>query len=407
VGALFALAIYEGGANPVPLMAVAVLADSLPRLGRRRDRVALVRSLPLAGVVALMLAAPRLLAMHRVLGTGPAALPADGLTLDGLFDSWFAYSAPAAWDRPYGWDEYAAHIGWIPVALMLGGAAAAFVGSPGRHRDRRVDDLALFAILLWLAFGTTPKVSLYAGLHRLPVYSQLRVPSRFMFPAVVALAMLAGHGLLFLRSRQPAWFPRLEWFVLVAVVCDLAVADAWAVRGATVPNEYVASMATGPAADHFTQAPGNGTDDPANPTRGQGAIECYHPQYAMEISSALVSGDVEQQWVLPPEAGRVRAVAWTPNRIELDVQLVRPARLVVNQNDDPDWRASEGGRTSENGLLAVDLASGERRLMLSHRPYAFWPALLLATLGAVLAVWIGRTAVRGPRTSSDGKERSA
>ena len=94
------------------------------------------------------------------------------------------------------------------------------------------------------------------------------------------------------------------------------------------------------------------------------------------------------------------ATAWTPNRLEYDVQLNAPAILVVNQNYETGWRADDravvgafvpgGPRLSHDvhahGLLAVELPAGTHHLVLRHRPPGLWLGAILTALGMLLSV---------------------
>jgi len=94
---------------------------------------------------------------------------------------------------------------------------------------------ALGGLALWASFG--PDAGLYTVLHEtVPVFSMLRAPSRFGILVVLALAVLGGIGLAWIRS----WFGetarrRLTTTTLVAVIAGSS-AGAIGVRDAPEPS---------------------------------------------------------------------------------------------------------------------------------------------------------------------------
>jgi len=82
-----------------------------------------------------------------------------------------------------------------------------------RRRSRRVWFLLILLIVSWiLAFGSyTP---FFAVLHNLPPFSFFRVPGRFVFLSVFAIAMLSAIGLETLKKGDLAFFGRVGWAAL-------------------------------------------------------------------------------------------------------------------------------------------------------------------------------------------------
>src|SRR5690606_9648210 len=92
-----------------------------------------------------------------------------------------------------------------------------------------------------------------------------------------------------------------------------------------------------------------------------------------------------------PSAGAVKRTAWAPNRIVVDASLSRDARLLVNQNWHPGWRASVGTVVSDDGLLAVDLPAREHSVVNAFRPMSAIAGAAVSgvALLALLALVVG------------------
>ena len=107
-------------------------------------------------------------------------------------------------------------------------------------------------------------------------------------------------------------------------------------------------------------------------------------------------------------AGRVREARWTPNRVDIDVDLARPATLVLNQNWNEHWRADRGavvkwgGRwpaDADGGRLAVATPGGRYRLSVYYRPRSFVAGAAVSVVGWPLLLVLfaaSRTRVRRP-----------
>ncbi len=271
---------------------------------------------------------------------------------------------------------------------------------------RRID-LAVLVVMCWCALGGNRGASLFKLLHALPVFDSLRVPSRFLGPAMVAFGLLAAAALRAGRTWIARVRPGAERAAAVAAVL-IAVgvaADTTLTNQRLLQQGLGAPLPDGPARTDFFQNPAAAYWRlPAFPVEGYGTRGCY---VALDWKPApeLWLGRSPQVFVNPLASGTVTATAWTPNRVEFDVELSAPALVIVNQNWDSGWRAGGGEavgpfvagttRLSDlhaHGLLAVELPAGTRHLVLSHRPSQLWLGAILSLLGLALSVVVLRRA---------------
>jgi hypothetical protein len=303
--------------------------------------------------------------------------------------------------------------------MLVGVLVALFVRDP-RRRDRRID-LAVFATLVWCALGRVRPLSLAALLHALPAFRSLRVPSRFLGPAMVGFGLLAAAALAAGRRLAESRGPRVALAArAIALVLVLGVAlDICLTNQRVMQQGLEPILPGGPASAGFFQ---DGAADYGRlasfPVAGQGTRGCY---VALEWRPApgIVDGRVPQAQLEPPTAGIVRQTQWSPNRLAFDIQLDAPATLIINQNYESGWRVDGGEKVGAYvvlerrfwdirarpddlpakgaiGLLAVPLAAGTHQLTLSHRPPWLWPGAFLSLAGLLLSAVIVR-AVRRQR----------
>ena len=375
--AIFALMVLEGGVYPVPLGLCAIALDSLLRLGDPLDRRGLAVSVPIFAVLFPLLASVKLVPVLLFLRRIPRFVPLDDrMGLGEVFQA-FTTRQHARTFPPhiYVWPEYDAYIGIAALALAAAGAALALVR---RDRERRLD-LLLFGLLIFCALGNVPGFSLFGLLHELPVFRSLRVPSRFFYPATVFLALLAASALTAIGRRT-----RLRLLQIAIVV--LITVDVISANGPRLQQGAGPSLPLAPASRSFhLDVRADYRLLPFFPQRGIGSPICYGG-FDWPVSRALWFGNVPQQRVDPTASGEVSAVRWSPSELRFRVALTAPARLVVNQNFDSGWRASEGTPRAYAGLLALDIGAGEREIALTHRPEGLIPGVVLTVFGIVLSI---------------------
>jgi hypothetical protein len=217
----------------------------------------------------------------------------------------------------------------------------------------------------------------------------LRVPSRFLYPATVIAALLILSLVMRLRSSTASragapWIPR----AVIGAELVIAVFVAADVFMTTAPRLQQGADARAPmtraSSDFHLVANASYAQLPDFPVRGIGTTECYGG-FDWPVSPALWTSGPQQR-LEPAAAGSVERLRWSPSSIELHVALFRPATLLVNQNFDRGWHASQGILLSRDGLLALELPAGDHQVRLYHRPQGFWLGVFGSIFGLLLSV---------------------
>jgi hypothetical protein len=147
----------------------------------------------------------------------------------------------------------------------------------------------------------------------------------------------------------------------------------------------------------FAQARGNRWAQEYFLALNRGSIACGEA-WPVPMSSRLRGDLPQEEYLEVPDSGTARRVAWTPNRVEVDVEAARPAVLLVNQNWHPGWKASVGQVVSREGLLGVELPEGRHQVVLRFLPRSGLGGAVvsvLAWVGLGLLAW-RRRPVSGP-----------
>jgi hypothetical protein len=390
VAALLAVCVFEGATYPLPLMAVGLAADTLLRLGDPRARAAMWTSLPLTAVLFPLLAAPRLVPVMLYLKEHPRLVPLDdAMTLAEVVQTWTAREHDRGFPgHVFVWPEYGDYVGWVPVVLLAAAVVAGIAQRDARAAARRTD-LAVLLALVWCALGNIPGFSLFGLLHELPLYKSLRVPSRFLYPATVMLALVVARALgdarrYFAEVGLRPWLQRafvgFELVVALGVAVDVASNNAPRLQQGVDPP-----LPRRPALRDFSQSGGGDYWRWSTyPVRGIGTTQCYVP-LEWGPSPGLWTGPGVQARLEPADAGAVGAVTWTPNSVRVVVTATRPARLVVNQNHETSWSTSAGVIDRAAPTLTVALRPGRHDVRLRHRARGLGVGVGLGVLGVILA----------------------
>jgi hypothetical protein len=348
----------HGGTYPAPMMlliGVLELGDRLVQAWRKR-RPTMAWDAITMGALAVMLATAvslvRLWPVAEVLASGKRLLgttETNGITSIAvmLFNGPLLIGVVA-----------------LPVAIL------------GLGKRQALPVAIICGVLVWLAMGyVTP--SAFAVLRKIPPYTMLRAPARFLTLFALYFAVLAAFGVRWLevwtRERgRPRWPVLVACILLVSNLIPLLVNQTRRAR-----ERELMSPPTDVARD-FHQARGDRWLASFYVPMSRGTLSCFD-DYDIPQSPALRGDLTQEEFLAEPKAGTVSRVAWSPNRIDLHAELTRPARIVINQNWHPGWRSSVGTVVDDQGRLAIDAPAGTSDLAVR-----FLPRSALGGIGATL-----------------------
>tara|TARA_R110002096_G_scaffold16898_9_gene57969 strand:- start:93705 stop:95528 length:1824 start_codon:yes stop_codon:yes gene_type:complete len=393
-GALIASVIYEGGIYPAPQAALLVGLLCLgTAVARRRLQPLLVAVV--AGLTAAGLAAPKLLPTLKFMAQFPRRTDAvESTNLGLLYDSLFARNQfigravpPQGDGITWGFHEYGAYIG-LPAALLV--LAALFL------LRKRVLGVALLSVFfLVLACGQMrigdSSFGLWQLLHLVPPFASQHVPSRFLVPFVLCIAVLAGFGADALHQR----FGRRGLVAALALICVGAL-DAWTVGPPNLWRMYDSPL--GPpdtAAEFHHEWWGDTNLMMPLASSNRGALHCYEAVY-LPIAAQMPGEGFRGEEFLE-DGGDIHRTYWGPNALDFEIRDGPATVLVVNQNFYSGWTAEPQGRVfSLEGRLAVEVPAGTTKVSLRYQSNPFRIGLLAAFLTLLLGVWVRRRARRNP-----------
>ncbi|MEM9115169.1 MAG: hypothetical protein AAGD10_16565 [Myxococcota bacterium] len=381
-GAFLAWIFFHWGAYQYPYTCVALgVYGLILGLSRRQLPSAVGLGLGMA-VVSLGLVSIRLLPLVAFISEHPRTVhDSDWLSWADLWEIYAVrHEARRFGYHGWAWPEYGNYYGVLGLVLVGVGLLLAL-------RRRRFGWVpVIICLFLFVAFQMGNwSYGPWTWLRKLPVFENLRVPSRFTALVSVFAAPLVGLAAQRLAALGPrpklgAW---LAGVVLIAHFVDVAEFNRrqWIQTFGTPPPRDV------PSSD-FHNVSGDRRRMYAYPRVNRGSIDCFE-ESPLPRSRLLQAEAPQEEYPVPEDAGRVRRVDWSPNAITLDVELTRSATLAVNQNWAPGWRSDAGPTVSHQGLLALPLEAGAHRVRFVYRPPFFWLGVAISILSLVGAVaWV-------------------
>jgi hypothetical protein len=230
-------------------------------------------------------------------------------------------------------------------------------------------------------------------LHKAPLMKSLRNPYLWGFAGALFVVIAAAYALdeldRWLRARGGR--SRTTAFVLVPLLVAATAGDLlWRGRWELAPPQFGFTwMQPTHVKDDFRQSRGNHFVQATFPYMNRGTLNCYD-ETPFPTSSALRPDLPDEEYLADPTAGTVRRIKWSPNRIDLEVNLTRPATVLINQNWQPGWSSSEGTLRSDRGMVAIDLPAGTTRFKVTMWPLTCTLGLLLTLAAIAATVWLYR-----------------
>jgi hypothetical protein len=399
-GAFVALTVLMGGIYPFPYTVLFLTGYAVLLAGWQKSLKPLAM-LVVTGFVAAGLSAPKLLPVVDTMAIAPRHIDSNEvigisqlgtmLTARGQRYGAFPVSVPT-----YNWHEWGIYVGTLPcLALVL---AAIYARGP---RENALRVMGIGAGLL--GFGAFHPYAPWTLLHRMPVFTDLHVPSRFFIVMVLLFAILFAAWLAVPVERLLAQYPWLDLVLLLPIaslVWDLSQESQRCIGQAfwlQAPDNIIAT----PVFEHHKELAARYLhEDPEQQPSlllsmiaNQGAIDATpvpdrYPIYARAAEHRQYRGMV----TLLRRRGRATIVDWSPNRAVVRLEGERAGDILeYNMNYDPSWRANGSPAIEHRHRVATRLKGGEATVVFEYWPrrLALGLALFLSTVVGV-AAWGGR-----------------
>lgn len=295
----------------------------------------------------------------------------------------------------WGWWEYGAYVGLLPLGLAL-------IGLVTRRRDVWVAAL-VGCLFVWISAGR--EAGLWPIVKSLPLGSGMRVPSRAIMISIGCLGFVAAAGLSAVRGYlSRLGRVRLAQAVPLAIFWVTAV-DLTLVSQSFLGKAFEVDEAVLRPPGAFEQVVGRQRYYNQTPyataypylLENRGVLNAHErlgrrPQARRPLPKCVFDTTPVAEYpgeVYLMSGGQALLVEFSPNRLEVDYNAPGGGRLVVNQNYHSGWRVGAHWAINEDGLLAADVSPGKGRLSFHYRPRNLWPGCLISALAWLNLLLLG------------------
>jgi hypothetical protein len=237
-------------------------------------------------------------------------------------------------------------------------------------------------------------------MKHLPIYRDLRVPSRYALLFALSFPLLCGGGLdvMIEQLRERNWTRVARWVPVVLV--SLALMDGAIYSFLRWRKMFDVKLNVASQGTPFFQLKADWRSMMHHVVAGQGVIGCDE-EAPLERALQLDVDEVPQVRLADPTAGQLGDVRWTMSRVTVHVKLQRDATVTFNENWNEHWKSTAGRvvrfgpklpMDKDGGRLAVEAPAGEYDLSVYYRPRSFvvGATVSLITFPLALALWFLR-----------------
>ncbi len=365
----------------------------------RRIRALFV--LAVFGVVSVSLASPKLIPSvlffldPRVVDNRNPTITMENIPIDMLWrifsESHRDWSQQLPESMKEAWWEYGNYLGLGSALFLSAGMLFVIFLSLKRSPRKLAQPLAFLltaVFFLLMTKGNFGEWSPYFLMHKLPVFSSLRVPSRnimifTLFAMMLSAWVLARVDRLFLRAR----FGRAAWSGMLIAV---SLVPWWTnrhnfdqvfrfpllgepVRFLGKPSWPHEAFKTSSDAPMYTAMINN-----------EFVLNCYEPLRVKQ--SYRTGGPI----VYPIPAAPKFLVDYRPDQITARLHATQPTRVYLNQNVCDGWTSNHGPllKDPDNGMYFVSVPAGtEDEVKFTYQPKGFFLGLCLFFVGIFGCFW--------------------
>ncbi len=325
--------------------------------------------------------------------------------------------------------------GYFPLYFYMGIVPFVFFAAGFFAERRQQLRLAvLLLVFLVLCFGTNTYLDIFRILNKVPGFGAMQKPAKYFIPIVTFIIALGSGRAFFLidRLKYRKIVAAVFFFVALAGVTDLYLVNRPKKDIYDIPQPAYAKNS-----DFFQVKNVSAFDVSSLPGRvipRQHAWELTFPtQYELQLQNigkinaftnihigehavpkyyVLWNGSTSMRpdnysWIPNPsyrgeayfvnDAKNIARFSYpAPNKFVVDALVVRPDRLVINQNFDRYWRSSYGKPVPHNGLISIFLTRpGMHRIILTYVPDPLYMGIGFSIVGLLLMAYYFLKEVRG------------
>jgi len=279
---------------------------------------------------------------------------------------------------PYWWHEYGTYVGFLPVILFL-------LCLPFFYK-KAWKFVLLTAVFFNLFLGNV-KFGLWKLLHMFPVFSSLRLPSRFNIMFLFCFAVTTGFFLNELHKRiKKNCIMKFIFYLFVFII----LIDLGTVSYPIINNTFdIEPIKIQPEKEFYQTSVKYDYDNSEYPNflKNVGNVDCYEN---LKLDTAVIPK--ENDWYrgeayLLHDNGQASIDYFSPNRVIVNINLTDDDVLVLNQNYHKGWKSKTHDVIDTNGLFSTHVNSNETTVEFYYLPTSYVIGLITSMLTVFLLIY--------------------
>lgn len=306
-------------------------------------------------------------------------------------------------------------IGWLPFLLFIISVVVYF-----KRFIKLIIILLIFALLL---LPRDNPLNIFKLLWYLPGFHSINNPAKyFLFFIVFIVTLISGQIFTLIQLKlkdikiagDTLAFGAIIFSIIPLFINDINInsalfntkmpriesgRDFFQVMGKKMRRKTARTLHSN---QYFNLLRGVGTIDWNCPIR---LPEHAQPKYFIDSKDRMIFNPEYHGEAYCLQDGNTAGIEYfSPNRIVLEVALLTPDKLVINQNFSQGWRSSQGEIGNYRGLIAVGLPPGEYLITLTYHAPLFYLGALISGI-SLLALILYILFWRGNLRSDNGTSR--
>lgn len=288
------------------------------------------------------------------------------------------------------WHEYGSYIGIIPLLFAITGPFFGF--------KKYWPVIVMALVSLFVSLGYCSPINLWSLLHKMPIYNNLKVHSRFIMGFIFFSSILSGLTFskleqFYIKRKKPLRIIPIA--ILVFIFFDIWNTNAPLLKNASlippIRMEKSISFVQKYKKANFLNIRNSLSSLYPILLSNAGNLEGKEVMNIIRGSAMIVSEDgYRGEAYLYNKKGNATIEYFSPNKIVVNVNALEQDILVLNQNFHKGWKAKAGrfiyNTQEKEGLLSFPINKGQAKIVLFYLPGSFLIGSVLSLLFVIFLI---------------------
>lgn len=282
------------------------------------------------------------------------------------------------------------YLGFIPIIIFLVVLLTRF--------KKNIRWLIILAVFIFICFGPNAPIDLFKIAWHLPLFHSMHKPNKyFTFFILFLISIITGDFFNSINIKSNTKIKNILFLSIILYSCYTQF-NFWKLIGKDMFNRKKPDIKEN---TYFSQAKIEGPEylsrgmsqyyllmknvgtlnpDTGGLTINSQVIPKYNSYIEKNEQLRFINNDsYKGEAYFLEETNKTEIISFTPNKIDVKVSLIKPDKLIINQNFSSFWKTNTGHIINHKGLLGVNLNNdGNYIIKLQYIPKDFYIGLMIS-----------------------------